>query len=476
MQRNLLNILLAVAVIATVGACKKLTTVSAPLTSLNAANVYDNDATAAAVLTGIYTNMSVDNQLSSSGLTRMYFYPALSADELTLFNLNDANLFPYYSNSLTSYSPTFWTDIYKYVFVANSAIEGLDGSSGLTPAVKQQLMAEAEFVRAFCNFYLVNVYGDVPLVTTTNYKTTSVLARTSAAQVYQQIIADLQSAVSLLNGSFLQSDAMTPYPASQAQRVRPTQMAAQALLARTLLYTRDYAGADSMATAVINSPNLSLNSLDSVFLMNSRETIWSLQPVGRGAHTNTGEGYYFILPPTGPNASPNEVYLSDFLLSSFEPGDQRRTAWVDSAEVGGVTYEYPYKYKIGAVITATQEYIMVLRLGEQYLIRAEARAQEGNLAGSAADLNVIRARAGLPTTTATTQPALLAAILHERQVELFTEWGHRWFDLKRTGNINSVMSVVTSQKGGTWSPTDSLYPIPESERTLDPNLVQNAGY
>jgi hypothetical protein len=61
-------------------------------------------------------------------------------------------------------------------------------------------------------------------------------------------------------------------------------------------------------------------------------------------------------------------------------------------------------------------------------------------------------------------------------VELFTEMGHRWFDLRRTGKIDAVMSVVAPQKGGTWDATKQLLPIPASEIVLNSNLVQNPGY
>jgi starch-binding outer membrane protein, SusD/RagB family len=71
---------------------------------------------------------------------------------------------------------------------------------------------------------------------------------------------------------------------------------------------------------------------------------------------------------------------------------------------------------------------------------------------------------------------LLIAILHERQVELFTEWGHRWLDLKRTGNVNAVMSIVTPSKGGTWQATDQLFPIPQGDIDKNPNIIQNSGY
>jgi hypothetical protein len=120
----------------------------------------------------------------------------------------------------------------------------------------------------------------------------------------------------------------------------------------------------------------------------------------------------------------------------------------------------------------------VLRLSEQYLIRAEAEANVGDSTDAISDLNVIRARAGLSSYADTTQGSLLSAILHERQVELFTEWGHRWFDLCRSGNAISVMSTVCPQKGGTWNPNgyQVLFPIPKTELINDVNLTQNPGY
>jgi len=476
MKNQFTYMLVTLALLSICTSCKKLTTVDAPTTSLSAGNVFDNNATAAAVLTGIYTNLAIEDQQVGASLPTMYYYPELSADELTLYNLNDATAFAYYTNSLTPYSTAFWGNIYGFIFTANSAIDGLNSSTGLTPEVKQQLLGEAKFIRAFCYFYLVNCYGDVPLVTSSDYKTNSSLARMPVAQVYQQMVTDLRSAVSNLSPNYLEADAMTAYPTGQAIRVRPTRMAAEALLARTLLYMGDYTGADSMASAVISNSDFSLDVPNKVFLMNSSETIWALQPVGTGLMANTGEGETFVLPPTGPSSGQNEVYLSNSLLDAFEQGDLRRSDWVDSVIVTGTTYYYAYKYKIGRQSVPTGEYDIVFRLGEQYLIRAEARAQEGDFSASEADVNVIRGRAGLPTTTANSLSGLLAAIAHERQVELFTEWGHRWFDLKRMGNFAAVMSVAVPQKGGTYSASDSLYPIPASEINLDKNLSQNQGY
>ena len=454
--------------------CKKLIEVNAPTTSINAANVYNSDATAAAVLTGVYTNIS-KNGFSGGALTSMSLFPALSADELTLYGgTTDVSYIGYYTNALTNLntiSTNFWNSIYPIIFVANSAIEGLTNSTNLTTALKQQLLGEAKFIRAFCYFYLVNLYGDVPLVVTTDYTVNAQRVRTPMVQVWQQIIADLKDAQSLLSTNYLKADAL----GTTTERVRPTKWAATALLARVYLYSGDYVNAETQATAVINNSGMyGLTTLNNTFLKNSNESIWQLQPVTSNI-TNTQDAYHFILPPTGPNNN-WPVYLSTNLLNSFEAGDQRKTNWLSSVTVNTNIYYYPYKYKVNTSNAPVTEYLMILRLGEQYLIRAEARAQQGNSSGAASDLNTIRTRAGLANTTATTQSALLAAIQQERKIELFSEWGHRWLDLKRTSTVDAVMSVVTPQKGGSWSPYKSLYPIPQSEIGKDPNLVQNAGY
>lgn len=455
--------------------CKKLVDINAPYTSTNAANVYTNNSTAAAVLTGIYAGMS-SSSFTSGGITSMSYFPGLSADELTLFGgSTNANIgfVAYYTNQLlNTTTPNFWTSIYKIIYVANSAIDGLNNPA-ISPNVQQQLTGEAKFVRAFCYFYLVNLYGDVPLVTTTNYSISESMARTPKAQVWQQIISDLVSAESLLNSNYVESDGVTVKASSE--RIRPIKWAAAALLARTYLYTGDYANAESQASLVISDSSLyGLSALNSAFLKDSREAIWQLQTVNPGY--NTPDAGTFLLPAAGPSTTgAYPVYLSKTLVSSFETNDKRRANWIDSVIAKGTTYYYPYKYKVYA--GASQEYIMVLRLAEQYLIRAEARAQQGKLTDATNDLNMIRQRAGLPNTTASSQQDILGAILHERQVELFTEWGHRWLDLKRTDSIDSVMNIVEPIKSGnSWNSNWQWYPVPISDIQKDAQLTQNTGY
>ena len=120
-------------------------------------------------------------------------------------------------------------------------------------------------------------------------------------------------------------------------------------------------------------------------------------------------------------------------MNDFEPGDHRREHWIQGRLFDGDSLFYPYKYKVfGNYEPITESYI-ILRLADLYLIRAEARARQNNLITAAEDLNLIRTRAGLPDFSSSDQNAMLQAIMHERRIEMFSEWGNRWYDLKRTG-------------------------------------------
>jgi starch-binding outer membrane protein, SusD/RagB family len=299
----------------------------------------------------------------------------------------------------------------------------------------------------------------VPLYLSLNYQLNDKASKTAAAEVYDQIISDLKDAQNLLS---------IDYSFSNGERLRPNKWSATALLARTYLYTQKWDSAEAQSSLVINNGLYSLTPLDSTFLANSNEAIWQLQPVMPGFDTNEGENFILTAPPT-------DVSLSTFIMNAFEPNDNRLTQWVGTFSEGTNTWFFPYKYKIQTSSTSPPfaEYSMVLRLAEQYLIRAEARAEENtNIAGAQQDLNIIRYRAGLPNTTASDQSSLLTAIAHERQVELFSEWGHRWLDLIRT---NKADAVLGSEKP-TWKSYAKLYPIPSNEIQINSNVTQNSGY
>jgi hypothetical protein len=485
MMKNALIFLILFQALILQSACKKLIQVSPPQNSLVQDNVYTSDATAIAVLTGIYSKLSNTNPSTAGSIPSLSLYTGLSADELTLWSGNtNAQPVAYYQNTLSGAvggaGSEFWSNIYPYIYACNSAIEGLNGSASLTPTVKQQLLGEAKFMRAYFYFYLVNLYGNVALPLTSNYKVNSSLGRSSPDLVYQQIIGDLTDAQKLLSNNYLDASLQK----TTADRTRPTSWAATALLARAYLYVNNWSGADSASSVLLSNRSLfSLSSLDVAFLrssLNNNEAIWQLQPV-RSVPANTLDAQVFIIPSSGLGTAGNfGAYLSNALISSFETGDGRKTHWTGSILSGGITYYYPNKYKVNSnnASTPVTEHSMMLRLGEQYLIRAEARAHEGNINGAQADLDSIRVRAGLGLTVASTQSDLLSAAYHERQVELFTELGQRWLDLKRTGMIDAVMTAVAPQKGGSgnWNSYQQLYPVYLTDIQQDPNLTQNPGY
>ena len=449
--------------------CSKFVEVSPPDTSITSSVVYTNNASAAAVLTGIYDQMMVSSM--SSGNQSISYLCGLSADELTNY-YNNAPYSLFYENSLNASSFTqFWSELYNQIYVANSALQGLSSSTALSAGLKQQLMGEAYFMRGFLYFYATNLFGNVPLATTTDYQTNNSLSQSTKSLIYQQIISDLIHAQDDLSNNYLD-----PTNAVTGSRTRPNKWAAKALLARVYLYTGAWDSAAVQASAVINSGTYSLlTNPDSTFLANSQEAIWQLEPVQPGY--NTFDAYFFVL-TSAPGTGNSYVSLSPSLLAAFEPGDLRFTDWVGTFTSGTSTYYYADKYKVSTynVGNPVTEYLMILRLAEQYLVRAEAKAELGDLTGAAADLNVVRNRAKLQNTTASSQADLLTAIWHERQVEFFTEWGHRWLDLIRTQNVDNVMTTVTPTKGGSWNANDTLYPIPQTEITANQKLVQNPGY
>src|SRR5699024_10275826 len=156
---------------------------------------------------------------------------------------------------------------------------------------------------------------------------------------------------------------------------------------------------------------------------------------------NSWEANFMLI--KSPNSLRRYVLTKD-LLTSFEPGDLRKEEWVGVLEDPDTDENiyFAYKYTKDFLTREAVEYSIVFRLAEQYLIRAEAEAQLGQLQEAQADLNILRNRAGLPDTPAQNKEELLKAVLHERRVELFTENGQRWFDLKRTHHAAKVLSTI----------------------------------
>lgn len=440
--------------------CEEFVDIDPPITEVVSETVYSSNGTAISAIRGIYIEMMTGN-FASGNQSSVTNLSSLSSDDVLNFSITTDRA-EFNSNTLTANNSSIanlWNEAYNLIYLANSILEGLENSSGITQAIKSQLKGEAIFIRAFIHLYLENLFGDVPIIGSTDFMVNNLVSRDPASDVLQQVIADLLEAQGLLAND---------YSFSNDERVQPNHSAATALLARAYLYSEDWVNAEIEASKVINNTDLYIleNDLNDVFLANSFEAIWQLKPVTPGRNTN--EAQIFI------NVDfPSFQVLTDAVVNSFEPGDNRRLNWVDSLVSDEITYYHPFKYKIWERNQPLTEYSMVLRLAEQYLIRAESRARQNNISGAQADLNAIRNRAGLPNTPANDQASLLLAIEKEKRLELFTEWGHRWFDLKRTGRAETVLSPLVLKD---WQSTDVLYPIPQNERAINSRLTQNDGY
>lgn len=431
--------------------CRKLLTVPTADSEQSADAVFSSDASADAAVSDIYYTMG------------MYY----SGNLLSLINGMTADeggtLNPYYqryvNNSIPSDDPQLnliWNAYYKVIYRCNAVLEGLSQSSGLTPEKVLQWKGEAMFMRVFCYYYLVNCWGDVPYITTTDVNQTARAYRMPADSINVWMEQDLQSAINLL-----------PEADPAAERVRAGKDAAMALMARVCLQNDQNATAELYATLVINSGRYRLCEQDSAFLYNSPQAI--LQIWTKDGYALPGQ--LFI--PQNDNAS--YYPLSADMMGAFESGDLRKASWTHPFTYGGSTYYYPFKYKQRGTTTGNdKEYLMVLRLAEQYLIRAEARARQDNYPDAIADLNVIRAGAGLKALDGnSTRTSCMAAVARERRAELFCEWGDRWLTLRRMGTMNEVLGTL---KAGFWKDWAAYYPIPQQERDKDPNLTQNPGY
>lgn len=446
--------------------CEEFVSVDAPISSIANETVYSDERTAIAAMLGVYHQMVFLSGFAQGRFNSVGLLAGLASDELSLKStaINFAEFNQNRISPVNTNNHALWSTCYQTIYMTNSIIEGLAKSETLPTDIKTQLDGEARFVRAFCYFQLANLFGDVPLITSTDYRINAVASRNPVSEIYGQIVNDLITARATLSDPYL-----------SATRARPNKAAASALLSRVYLYLQDWQSAEVSATEVIENSLYNIEqNINAVFLSGSREVIWHLIPTNG---TTTNEGATFILTATPNFSSP--VSLTEDLLNAFEGDDLRRSNWIGAFSNSTQTFYYSYKYKNKRTfpIPASSEYSVVLRLAEQVLIRAEARARQNNLEGAASDVDIILVRAGLPSIQDTwqemSQETLLTLIAQQRRLELFTEWGHRWFDLKRTDTADEIMQAQKPE----WDPTDILFPIPQQEMNVAPNLKpQNPGY
>jgi hypothetical protein len=440
--------------------CNKLIEIpDHPIDKISENRVFSDSADIMSAVVGVYSNFNAFSSSGSLGSGQVTAYCGQAADEI-LYAYNTT----FTNNAYVATDGTvigLWKSGYENIYQMNSCINNIPNTTVIGDSLKRALVGEMKFTRAFYYFQLVNLFGGVPLVTVNDYNITSKLPRATVDEVYDLIRSDLAAARAVLQPK---------YPSASGARIRANLYAAMALSAKVFLYRQQWDSAAMMASEIINSGSYQLQTdPGTVFLSSSQEIIWSL-PANTLTNFDlqTGEGATFL--PFSQYSTPSYT-VNPILLNAFEEDDKRKASWIIPQTVGTNVYNVLGKYKNRVRNAATTEAYVMLRLADMYLVLAEAQAQSGNTADAITNLNKVRTRAGLPDYTGSDDD-LLAAIYHERQVEMAFEWGNRWYDLKRTGTINTILGAEKPS----WKPDAALFPIPADQIIANVYLKQNDGY
>lgn len=375
---------------------------------------------------------------------------------------NSANYLPSY-NSIEN----LWKGPYQLIYQANLILEGLPNATAvLTDAKRNEFKAQALFFRGLSHFFLANLYGDVPLVLTSEYADNKSTPRTAKADVYAQSLADVIAARDLLPA--------TP-PADSRYYTSKYQI--EAYLSNIYLTLGQWKNAEDAATDVIDNGGFSLPALGTNFDRGSSEAILSIGPTFSYYPNGADYGIWFMYYSKSISSM---LSPSDSLIHAYDSSDPRLDTWlpVVTAKVGTIRTVKKYKYSnmtIGSATEADAQDNIYMRLAEVYLIRAEARAQQNIVSGAVDDINQVRNRAGATPIASSTKEDVLKKVETERVLELCFE-GRRWLDLNRWGTTDQVYTKLKGNYKTGWASYKALLPIPTAELAANPNLKQNPSY
>jgi hypothetical protein len=390
--------------------------------------------------------------------------PKIVAGDFTADNLIHNGTFTQYReisskdmSASNGSASALWGVIYSMSYIASFLYEELPNIE-ISQANFDEITASASFLRAYAYFVGAYTYGGLPIVTTTSVDENRSIPR-----------ARLDETLAFVESELLYALDKLPTQAFNSGEV--TNGAVKALLARYYLYVSNWSEAERYATDVIEGNGTATYLLEPSFAdAVSDFSTESILEIVYSANDNPG---------TSTNFSINNLFVG---RREIIPSTEMVLALQNDGGDRNVVLEFDGNNARGAdngwtvIRYGPFDNIQVLRLAEMYLIRAEARAQQDNISGgnsAAADINVVRQRAGVPLIEGLSKNQVLLAIENERRMELCFE-GHRWYDLVRTGRAQAVMDEFTSN----WTTKDELWPIPLREIINNPALqnAQNPGY
>lgn len=482
-----------------------------PASFTSTGNYYESPEHFEAALNSAYSRLRAQAGISNTAyrtITELRFDCCITDPQRLSTSPSGKPIAEWYAEPSNAYFENQWTTAYHTIAQTNVILSRIPEASFRDGVQRDRIIGQAKFIRALSYWYLVQLYGDVPLVLGEVATPADAMpkGRDPTAAVYQQIVADLKDAVEKL-------------PPSWSQPGRATKGAARLLLGRTYLVTKDYNGAVAELSDVVGTGATSpygyrlLPNYRDVFNpanTNNAESIFELQ-FGAGIAGQPHQAMAGELLPYNSRGRilPNSVAVSgDMLVSSqllerYEPGDARREAsilmWTDPAvdSAKAVLRKFIWPSNVNAQGQQAGNTIL-FRFSDALLSLAEAHWRLGNQAQATALVGRVRQRAGLPPVDLSRVPlsALLAgtplagdpvgrAIFNERTVELAGE-GHRMFDLVRFGVAFEVMkswgertrAMHPELKGfHLVDPHEILLPIPAREIAASEGaLTQNPGW
>ena len=414
--------------------------------------------------------------------------------DVIIYNTSGLNLDTWSFDSNEAIVDGVWQSAYEGVFRSNMIIQEVPGIAGINDAVKNRILGEGRFLRAYYYWQLISVFGEVPLILEADPTDTkkAAIAKSPLADIYKVMIEDLTKAVELLPKN-------TEY--SSANIGRASKGAAQALLGKVYLYMKNYPLAESTLNGVITNSvgtySLLPNFGNLLITDNNSESLLEIQfadIAGQGSSREAndypqGQGGFSNLLPSQDLVNEFETYNGPTAINGRDPrlfysifrqGDPYdatspifQSAWTPSG--------YARKKGMFPVIRLNNSNsgrnFPLIRLADVILMYAEAANENNKPQEAIKAINMVRARPSvqmppLPTAQYPTgnKGDIFKAIVHERKVELAFEY-HRLNDLKRWGLAPTELSSV-----GFISPKHLNFPIPQQELNTNPKLVQNTGY
>ncbi|MBQ9236563.1 MAG: RagB/SusD family nutrient uptake outer membrane protein [Prevotella sp.] len=442
--------------------------IAAGLLSLTACDVLDQEpsdyvpdsglvtdaASATTVLNGAYHKLGVSDYYGGG-----YYVIGISLSSDNTLWFGSYNFLEAYDTHTIQADNTSllsaWYAIYSTVNQANNVIHETNAlpASAITDSERKRIVAEGTVIRSLALFDLARTWGNIPVIKEPTASPTQFngVKQTEARKVYEIVRDDLLAVRDDLS------------EASQRSNVYVSKQVADAFLARVYLYLEDYDNAERYATQVIESGYYELVPISDFYTnKQTKESIWELAY----SSSVTNEWFHYWQRAgsgRGEVALTKETY--DLLNDPLTGGDraQLTTTYTD----GSNTYYLSDLYHRSA---NNDDPTYLFRLAEQYLIRAEARANSGasdGLEKAISDLDAVRSRSNVADYQGeVTKEAVLDAIALERRIEFAAE-PHRWFDLIRTGKAEEVLGIPSFRK---------LFPIPATDKSADSDLEQNPGY